>query len=157
MKLPCARRNKLRAALGFVGVLLAVLILTATASQARATTVVEDDDLIALLSLNLGGRDLAVAALMNMSLAEKQILRNQAVRIVTMARGAELEGLLSSPDMERALRWGKYSLLADAWEKKISSETDLSENAARSFYEANRQRYTDSGAVRYRKVVYPAS
>jgi len=92
-----------------------------------------------------------------MSLSEKQKLRDQATRIAVMARGAEREGLALSSDVERALQWGISSFLADAWEKKISSEIDLSENAARAFYEANRQRYMDVGAVRYRKVVYPAS
>jgi len=118
---------------------------------------VDDEDLITLLSLNLGGRDVAVAAWSNMSLSEKRSLRDQAVRIAVMAQGAELEGLSLSPDVMRTLRWGAYSFLADAWEKKIAFETDLSEATLRSFYEANRQRYMDSGAVRYRNVVYQAS
>jgi len=125
--------------------------------SALAPTVVGEEDLITLLSFSLGGRDVAVAAWSNMSLSEKQKLRDQAIRIAVMARGAEREGLALSLDVERALQWGISSFLADAWEKKISSEIDLSENAARTFYEANRQRYMDAGAVRYRKVVYPAS
>jgi len=120
-------------------------------------TVVDDEDLITLLSLNLGGNDVAVAAWSNMNLSEKQSLRDQAARIAVMARGAERDGLYSSPDVARTLRWATYSFLADAWEKKISSEMDLSESAVRSFYEANRQRYTEPGAVSYSKAVYSIS
>jgi hypothetical protein len=92
-----------------------------------------------------------------MSLSEKQALRDQAVRIDAMARAAEREGLPASHDVARALRWGTASFLADIWEKKVAFEADLSEEAARAFYEANRQRYVSSGAVRYRRVMYPAS
>jgi len=106
---------------------------------------VVDDDVIALLSLNLGGRDVAVAAWANMNPFEKQTLRDQAVRIAAMAQAAERDGLPSHPDVARALRWGISSFLADAWERKVVSETDLSEDAARSFYEANRQVYVNEG------------
>ena len=153
MKFPSTRTRlrciRSKAALGFSGVLLAALLLM-TASQAwgafRAPgmVAVDDDDVIALLGLGLGGRDVAVVAWSNMNLSEKQILRDQAVRIAIMAQGAELDGILESPDVMRALRWGVSSFLADAWEKKIASETDLSESAASSFYEAHRQWYVDS-------------
>jgi len=106
---------------------------------------IADDDVIALLGLSLGGRDVAVATWSNMNPFEKQTLRDQAARIAAMARGAERDGLPSHPDVARSLRWGISSFLAEAWEKKISSETDLSESAARSFYEANRQMYMDEG------------
>jgi hypothetical protein len=141
-----------RAALGFAGALLTALLLTgfypagaspSGVSHVPALSAVDDDDLITLLSLNLGGRDVAVAAWSNMNPFEKQTLRDQAVRIAIMAQAAERDGLSSSPDVARTLRWGAYSFLASAWEKKISSETDLSENAVRSFYEANRQMYKD--------------
>jgi len=105
--------------------------------------VVSDDDLISLLSLSLGGRDMAVVVWSNMNLSEKQTLRDQAARIAVMAQSAERDGLLSHPDIAGALRWGVSSFLADAWEKKIVSEMDLSEDAIRSFYEANRQWYMD--------------
>ena len=168
-KLPCTRN---RTAIGFAGILLTALFLMGASFPASAssigapftgvplapvTPVVEEDDLITLLGLSLGGRDVAMVAWANMNPSEKQTLRDQAVRIATMAQGAERDGLSSSPDVARALWWGTSYFLADAWEKKISSETDLSEDAARSFYEANRQRYMGSGAVRYRKAVYPAS
>ena len=157
MELPSKRMKSLcirsRAALGFLSVLLTVLL----ASQAMGVPIMDDDDMIAFLSLSLGGRDVAVAAWSNMNPSEKQTLRDQAARIAKMSEGAELDGLLLSPDVERTLRWGISSFLADAWEKKIASETDLSVAAARSFYEANRQWYIDEGAVRYRKAVYPAS
>jgi len=131
-------------------VLLTALILIGAPKaialpQTPASPVVDDDDVITLLSLDLGGRDVAVAAWANMNQFEKQTLRDQAVRIAAMARAAERDGLPSHSDVARALRWGISSFLADAWEKKIASETDLSENAARSFYEANRKMYMDEG------------
>ncbi|MCL2010785.1 MAG: hypothetical protein FWG71_09635 [Synergistaceae bacterium] len=174
MKLPSIRMRSLytrkkamlkKAMLGLIGVLPVLFLPGAFPLAAREATPayqapavsVSDDDALALLSLNLGGRDVAVATWSIMNPSEKQTLRDQAVRIVTMAQGAELDGLSSSPDVARALRWGTSSFLADAWEKKIVSETDLSESAMRSFHEANRQWYMDSGSIRYRKSVYPAS
>jgi len=115
------------------------------AHKVSALPIVDDDDVITLLSLNLGGHDVAVAAWSNMNPFEKQTLRDQAVRIATLAQAAERYGLPSSPNVARTLRWGAYSFLAAAWEEKISSETDLSESAARSFYEANLQMYVDEG------------
>ena len=44
--------------------------------SALAPTVVGEEDLITLLSFNLGGRDIAVAAWSNMSLSERQKLRD---------------------------------------------------------------------------------
>lgn len=162
MKSLCVRN---RALIGFIGVLLTVLFLlgalfTSAPSvaayfsdsflsglQAPQTPVVDDDDLISLLSLSLGGRDVAVAVWSNMNLFERQALRDQAVRIATMAQNAERDGILSCPDVARTLRWGTASFLADAWEGKILSELDLTEYAARSFYEANQQWYTDEGGA----------
>lgn len=106
--------------------------------------VVEDEDIITLLTMSLGGRDIAIAAWAKMSLAERQILRDQAGRIALMAQGAERAGLAYAPDVARALQWGISSFLADAWERKIISETDLSEDAMRAFYEAHQQWYVDS-------------
>jgi hypothetical protein len=72
-----------------------------------------------------------------------------------MARAAERDGLLASPDVKLAVRWGTRSLLAELGEEKVSAEVDRSEAALRSFYDANRQRYFDEGAARYRQVTYP--
>jgi len=119
-----------------------VELLVPSMSQAPAVPI-DDEDVIALLSLYLGGRDVATAAWAKMNPHEKQTLRDQAVRIAIMARGAELTGFSSSPDVARMLQWGIISFLADAWERKMLSETDLSESAVRSFYEANRQWYKD--------------
>ena len=126
----------------------------AAVGTAGAAQRIDDEDAIALLSLGLGGRDVAAVAWLAMNPSEKQILRDQAARIDSMAQAAEQEGLLASPDVERAVRWGKNAFLADVWEKKVTAEADLSDEAARAFYEANLQRYTDSAAVRYRQVTY---
>ena len=157
MKLPSAQtnwpyiRNK---GTRFTCFLLTILLVIAASPAITfsagtllpsAQPVVDDDDVIALLGLSIGGRDVAVAAWSNMNLSEKQTLRDHAARIALMAQGAERDGLLSDPDVARALRWGMSSFLADAWEKKVASETDLSEEAARSFHANNRQWYMDSG------------
>jgi hypothetical protein len=142
MKLPSIQAMSLCASK-----LLAIFLMGiafAGVSQASAAQIA-DDDVLALLSLNLGGRDVAVAAWSNMNPSEKQTLRDQAARIAVMARGAELDGFAASPDVARALQWGRASFLADAWEKKVSSETDLSDSAARAFYEVNRQWYVGEG------------
>jgi hypothetical protein len=123
---------------------------------AEAAQWIDDEDAIALLSLGLGGRDVASVAWSAMNPSEKQALRDQAALIDSMAQAAERDGLLASPDVERAVRWGKNAFLADAWEKKVTAEVDLSDEAARAFYDANLQRYTDPGAVRYREAVYPS-
>ena len=145
MKSPCTRKLSAFFLMSALFIALAALAAqTLSAAQGLPVAVVDEDDLITLLSLNLEGRDVAVAAWSNMSPFEKQQLRDQAVHIATMAHAAERDGLASSPEMERVLRWETYFFLAKAWEKKISSETDLSEDAVRSFYEANRLRYMDS-------------
>jgi hypothetical protein len=115
---------------------------------------IDDEDAVTLLSLGLGGQDVAAAAWSAMNASEKQALRDQAALIESMAQAAEQEGLLASPDVERAVRWGRNAYLADAWEKKTAAEADLSDSAARVFYEANLQRYLESAAVRYRQVTY---
>jgi len=148
-----------RSWLGLIGVFLTVLFLVGAffvgspsvaashfnllAPQVLAVPIVDDDDLIALLSLSLGGRDVAVVAWSGMNLFERQALRDQAIRITTMAQSAERDGILSCPDVARTLRWGTASFLAEAWEGRILSELNLTEEAARSFYEANRQWYMD--------------
>lgn len=162
MKSLCVRNRVL---FGFIGVLLTTFFLmsalfasapsvaasysslASVGLQGPQTPIVDDDDLISILSLNLGGRDVAVAVWLNMNLFERQALRDQAVRIATMAQNAERDGILSCPDVARTLRWGTASFLADAWEGKILSELDLTEDAARAFYEANRQWYTDDGGT----------
>jgi hypothetical protein len=142
--------------LALLSALLAVGWWEASKGAALAAQQCDDEDAVTLLGLSLGGQDLAVAAWSAMNPSEKQVLRDQAALIDSMARAAEQEGLLASPDVGRALRWGKNAFLADAWEKKTRAEVDLSDAAARVFYETNLQRYTDSGAVRYRQVTYPS-
>ncbi|MDR1620950.1 MAG: peptidyl-prolyl cis-trans isomerase [Synergistaceae bacterium] len=126
------------------------------ALAAQGTGGIEDEDAVTLLNLSLGGQDLAVTAWAAMNPSEKQALRDQAALIDSMARAAEREGFLASPDVERAVRWGKNAFLADAWEKKTRGEIDISDAAVRAFYEANLQRYAESGAVRYRRATYPS-
>jgi hypothetical protein len=127
-----------------------------SAGIALAAQRIDDEDALTLLNLNLGGRDLAMTAWSAMNPSEKQALRDQAALMDSMARAAEQEGLLASPDVERAVRWGKNAFLADVWEKKTRAEVDLSDTAVRAFYDANLRRYIDSGTVRYRKVTYPS-
>ncbi|MDR1378640.1 MAG: peptidyl-prolyl cis-trans isomerase [Synergistaceae bacterium] len=119
------------------------------------TPYLEDEDVMAFLALGLGGKDVAFAAWSNMNPSEKQTLRDQAALVASMAQAAERDGFLASPDVELAVRWGTRSLLAEVWEKKVTDEIDCSETALYAFYEANRQRYFDSGAVRYRQITYP--
>ena len=121
----------------------------------QAAQQIVDEDLIALLALSLGGRDLAAVSWSNMSPSEKQTFRDQAERIAIMARRAEREGISTSPDVALAVKWGTDSLLAEAWEKKIIAETDLSDDAVRSFYQANIGKYLQPEAVRYRQATYP--
>ena len=121
---------------------------------AGAAPQIADEDLLALLSLSLGGRDLAAVAWANMNLSEKQTLRDQAARIASMAEAAERDGLPASDDVRLALKWGTQTLLADAWKKKVEADADLSEEALRAFYRDNLPRYFDEGSVRYHKVVY---
>ena len=124
-----------------------LLELFVPAAAKASAMPVADDDLITLLSLSLGGRDVAIAAWSSMNLHERQALRDQAARITIMAQSAERDGLLSDPEITRALRWGLSSFLADAWEKKIASEIDFSEEAVRAFYETHRQWYTNENGT----------
>lgn len=123
----------------------------------QAASQIADEDLVALLGLSLGGRDIAAVSWSNMSPSEKQAFRDQAERIAGMARRAERDGINASPDVALAVKWGTDSLLADAWEKKVVAETDLSDDAVRSFYEANIGGYLQPEAVRYRQATYPLS
>ncbi|MDR1977537.1 MAG: peptidylprolyl isomerase [Synergistaceae bacterium] len=155
-------RNKRRLSVAFFFLALLVLVFAAGLGAssvsdkiALAAPRIDDEDLITLLSLGLGGRDLAAAAWETMNPSEKQALRDQASLITSMAQAAEQDGLLASPDVELSIRWGRNTFLADAWEKKTVAEIDLSDTAVRAFYEDNLQRYADSGAVRYRQVTYP--
>jgi hypothetical protein len=149
-------QNKVRLASCLLAVLLVALSsTTCRASDPASSAGVDEDDVIALLSLSLGGQDVASVAWSKMSPSEKQTLRDQAQQIALMAQAAEWSGVLASPDVALAVRWGVNTLLAAVWEEKVISETDLSEKTLRSFYEANHQRYLDSGAVRYQQAVYP--
>ena len=137
-----SRRNKIQSVFCFFAAVLAIFF--ASCGSAEHLLWVSDEDLLALLALNLGGRDVAAVAWETMNLSEKQALRDQAVRIASMARAAEHDGLLDSPDVALPLKWGTNVLLASAWEKKILAEADLSEEALRAFYEANRARYFEN-------------
>jgi hypothetical protein len=166
MKSSCTRNNRRTGTVlsfVFLSALFVVLFVFAEPSRrgpsdgiALAAQRIDDEDALTLLNLSLGGRDLATTAWSAMNPSEKQALRDQAALIGSMAQAAEQEGLLASPDVERAVRWGKNAFLAEVWEKKTRAEVDLSDETVRAFYEANLQRYTDAGAVRYRRVVYPA-
>jgi hypothetical protein len=167
MKSRCARNNRhIESALLLLlalGAISALAFFVSVSPQrefpvgiAGAAQWIDDEDAVALLSLGLGGRDMAAVAWSAMNPSEKQALRDQAALIDSMAQAAEREGLLASPDVERAVRWGKNAFLADAWEKKVTTETDLSDEAVRAFYETNLQRYNVPGAVRYRHVTYPS-
>jgi hypothetical protein len=114
---------------------------------------VDDEDLLTLLSLSLGGRDLAVAAWINMTPFDKRILRDRALRLSRAAEIARRDSALAA-GVERALKWGTASLLADAWEKKTKIEIDLSETALRAFYDANLSSFSEPGAARFRQAVY---
>ena len=165
MKSPLIRMKLLhvrsKVVLGFIGALLTAFFLSGVFSvstpYAGASPVdtsltelspprmptVDYDDILSLLSLSLGGRDVAVAAWASMNPFERQKLRDQAMWIARLAQNAEHDGILSCPYVARTLRWGASVFLADAWENQILSEMDLSDEAVRSFYEANSQWYVN--------------
>jgi hypothetical protein len=115
---------------------------------------IDEEDLLTLLSLSLGGRDLAVAAWVNMTPFDRQLLRGRAFRLSRAAEAARQDSVLTAAT-ERALKWGTVSLLTDAWEKKTLAEIDLSEAKLRAFYDADASSFSRPAAVRFRQAVYP--
>ena len=120
------KRNEAIPRLGLVLFLAALFWAECCGSGVAAAAQISDNDLIALLSLSLGGRDLASAAWANMNSFERQTLHDEALQIASMAEAAKREGILASSDVELAVRWGTDALLAEAWGKKIESELDPS-------------------------------
>jgi hypothetical protein len=115
---------------------------------------ITDDDLITLLSLSLGGRDVASAAWESMDGGERMKLLEEAVRITQMAAAARRQGLADRPDVAGAIRWGTNSLLADALEREISAAIKVSDFELRRFYENNISRYFVKSGVRCVTVVF---
>lgn len=125
-------------------------------SPALPDAAVTDEDVITLLSLELGGKDIAGIAWENMNPFEMQSARDRAALIASMADAARRCGIDGAPEVERAVRWGTNVLLAEEWKKKTVASIDFSEEAVDAFYRANIDRYRQSEAVFCRKAYWPA-
>lgn len=137
---------------------LKVLILSAfigtvfCGSAYALSDLMSDRGILILYAQNFeGDLGLATVAWEALSPKERAAFRRDAGRILQINDVAKKTPL--PEDVATSLEWTRARIVAEMWMTQTARETDLSDAALRSFYEANRSRYMHEERVKYARIV----
>lgn len=114
---------------------------------------VSGDEILYLLSLELGGNDaLAALRLKEMTEEERADFLERVSTALLFSRGAVLKGLHIDPKIAAQLRWNQVNLLANAYIASLEPRLTFGDNELKAAYEKNRQKYVRKGSARIRHI-----
>lgn len=148
---------KCRSVFWLLVVLSLLAALPAAGSEEAVLTVGDDkvsgDEILYLLSLELGGNDaLAALRLKEMTEEERADFLERVSTALLFSRGAVLKGLHIDPKIAAQLRWNQVNLLANAYIASLEPRLTFGDNELKAAYEKNRQKYVRKGSARIRHI-----
>ncbi|MDR1471082.1 MAG: peptidyl-prolyl cis-trans isomerase [Synergistaceae bacterium] len=96
-------------------------------------------------------------ALVQMGMRERTEMAGQMANELMYAEAARAAGLHKNPDAERMLRWQEIRALAGIYLAEISASWDLSDTAAKKYYEGHPDEFVQAEAVKMRYLALPPS
>lgn len=149
--------------------LLLILLLTSVLSGAVleerkiaqvGKEAITERDLLFLLSTNVGdqgdGMRTALALVQMDERARLEMTEGFADQLL-LSMAAQRKKLHEDPEIARIIRWQEIQTLAGAYLAEIGSAWDLSEEAAKSYYEEHPDEFIQAEAVKIRSFMMTAS
>lgn len=143
---------------------IVMLLLICTAAFAAETenpevltvgsTTMTSDDVMRLITSTAGGNEmLAMLMLSQATVQERLDLVNQMSDAIIFAEAAKHEGLDTRKDVAFQIKWHTIQILVQAYMDKISATWDMSDKAARAYYDSHKEEFVEAPAAKARQIM----
>lgn len=145
----------------------AAVVISAAAISASAFAAQNDDtaiivgdsnlkpnEIVEVLQTTAGGNPMIVGlTLTQTTLKDRVEMAKQMAETMLFAEGAKLSGLEKREDVAFKLKWHRIQTLTEEYLKEISKKWDMSDKAAKKYYETHKDEFEQAAGTHIRHIL----